>query len=187
MDSVPPPCSSLPSWAVPVPAQGRDGAALGTGPHLHLRVPVPQNATCAFPDNDCAVYSGFNELKEKSCWERLLILYQQLTSFVLDLCKWFETYNLKVSSFGTNDWKFICAASLFSCWTEFICKHTSTFLLLKSERNTYGATLCIFHISKHSCLDCLYARLWSKRSSIAALCWRASSNGNAKMISLLYV
>lgn len=153
------------------------------GSLCHKMPPVPSHGS----DNDCAVYSGLNELKEKSCWERLLILYQQLTSFVLDLCKWIETYNLKVSSFGTNDWKFICAASLFSCWTEFICKHTSTFLLLKSELNTYGAVLCIFHITKHSCLDCLYARLWSKRSSIAALCWRASSNGNAKMISLLYV
>lgn len=152
-------------------------------------LPTP-NATSAFPTvllNGCAVCSGLNEPKEKSCWERLLILYQQLTSFVLDLCKWIETYKLQVSSFGTNDWKFICAISLFSCWNEFICKHTSTFLFLKSELNTYGATLCIFHITKHSCLDCLYARLWSKRSSIAPLCWRASSTGNAKMISLLYV
>lgn len=137
--------------------------------------------------NGCAVCSGLNELKGKSCWELLLILYQQLTSFVLDLCKWIESYKLKVPSFGTNDSKFICAISLFSCWTELICKHTSTFLFLKSELNLYWATLCVLHIAKHSCLDCLYARLWCQRSSIAALCWRASSTGNAKMISLLYV
>lgn len=182
------------SRAAPLPGQGRDGGmeefpwarghACTWGSLCHTKCQLCLPTVLLL--NGCAGCSGLNELKEKSYWELLLILYQQLTSFVLDLCKWIETYKLKVSSFGTNDSKFICAISLFSCWTELICKHTSTFLL-KSELNTYGAILCIFHITKHSCLDCLYARLWSQRSSIAALCWRASSTGNAKMISLLYV
>lgn len=63
-------------------------SSLSTGPHQHLRGPVPQkNDSCAFPEvplNDRAVFSELNELKEISCWERLLISYQQLTSFVLD-------------------------------------------------------------------------------------------------------
>jgi len=45
--------------------------------------------------NDCAVYSGLNEVKEKSCWELLLILYQQLASMVLDLWEWVESYRYK--------------------------------------------------------------------------------------------
>lgn len=45
--------------------------------------------------NDCAVYSGFNEVKEKSCWELLLVLYQQLTSMALYLWEWVESYRFK--------------------------------------------------------------------------------------------
>lgn len=59
----------------------------------HGATPAPEgtcatkNDSCAFPEvplNDRAVFSELNELKEISCWERLLISYQQLTSFVLD-------------------------------------------------------------------------------------------------------
>lgn len=51
----------------------------------HRAIPAPEHRCAAkmpqknaFPTvllNDCAVYSGLNGLKEKSCWERLLILY----------------------------------------------------------------------------------------------------------------
>lgn len=38
--------------------------------------------------NDCGVYAEFNEVKEKSCWELLLVLFQQLTSMALYLWVW---------------------------------------------------------------------------------------------------
>lgn len=76
------------------------------GVHLNMRAitctsgsPYQTAQKNVFPTvwlNDCAVCSGLNEVKEKSCWEFLLILYQQLTSIVLHLWEWVEYYGFKV-------------------------------------------------------------------------------------------
>lgn len=101
---------------------------------LHLRITISDNTKNVFPTgllNDCAVYSGHNEVKDKSCLEFLLILYQ-LTSIALDLCQWLESYWFK----GILIWQW---------WLEFHLCYEVIFMLNRDYLQTYSFPLCIFY------------------------------------------